>query len=167
MTKFIRKNLQIVTEYSVASMLILIQINNKFKNKKQTIMIYGSDLEGLFDRVFNNPSTYYKTSVITKGSDEENNYEVNQTEDGAYLFFETPGFNKNTLKVEIEDGVMTIEGKRTYKLNGEEKTKKIHKQFKLGTNYNSELIEATIEDGLLTVFIPGYVKQSKKKISLL
>ncbi len=70
-------------------------------------------------------------------------------------------------RLEIESGVMTIEGNRTYKINGEEVSKSIHKQFKLGTEYNAELIEATIEDGLLTVFIPGFKKQEKKKISLL
>jgi HSP20 family molecular chaperone IbpA len=134
-------------------------------------MIYGSnlsDLNEIFDRVFGgNPNSYYKTSVITKGKEDENNYEVNHTKDGAYLFFEAPGFNKTNLKVEIESGVMTIEGNRTYKINGEEVSKSIHKQFKLGTEYNAELIEATIEDGLLTVFIPGFKKQEKKKISLL
>ncbi len=36
------------------------------------------------------------------------------------------------LKAEIENGTLFIEGKRTYKLNGEEKTKSISKQFKIG-----------------------------------
>ena len=108
-----------------------------------------------------------KDSKKKKNKEDENNYEVNQTKDGAYLLFEAPGFNKENLKVEIEDGVMTIDGKRKYKMNGEEISKSIHKQFKLGTDYNAELIEATIEDGLLTVFIPGFKKQEKKKISLL
>jgi HSP20 family molecular chaperone IbpA len=153
----------------VASILIICQINNKFKKQKQTTMIYGTnDFNDMFEKLFSgNPNTYYKTSVITKGKEDENNYEVNQTKDGAYLLFEAPGFNKENLKVEIEDGVMTIQGKRKYKMNGEEISKSINKQFKLGTDYNAELIEATIEDGLLTVFIPGFKKQEKKKISLL
>lgn len=129
-------------------------------------MFHNSDFNDIFDRLLNGDRNYYRTSVITKNNT-DTNYEVNQTTDGAYLFFEAPGFNKNNLKVEIEDGVMSIQGKRTYKLNGEDHTKKIDKQFKLGTDYNPELIEATIEDGLLTVFIPGYKKQEKKKISLL
>jgi HSP20 family protein len=130
--------------------------------------MYSSEFNEIFDRFFNgSPNTYYKTSVINKSKDEDNNYEINHTKDGAYLLFEAPGFNKTNLKVEIEGGVMTIEGKRTYKMNGEDVTRKLHKQFKLGTEYNAELVEATIEDGLLTVFIPGYKKTEKKKISLL
>lgn len=131
-------------------------------------MIYNSNLNDMFDSLFNGKgyNNYnFTTEVIRKGG--ENSYEINNTKDGAYLFFETPGFNKSNLKVEIEDGVLQINGKRTYKLNGEDKTKTISKDFKIGDGYNSENIEATIEDGLLTVFVPNFKKQEKKKISLL
>jgi HSP20 family molecular chaperone IbpA len=131
-------------------------------------MMNDSQFNEIFDRIFGgSPNTYYRTSVITKSNDEDNTYEVNQTKDGAYLFFEAPGFNKSNLKVEMESGVLSIEGKRTYKLNGEEKTKSISKEFKIGSDYDPSSIEATIEDGLLTVFVPNYKKQEKKRINLL
>lgn len=131
-------------------------------------MIYGnSDFNEIFDRFFGgNPNTYYKTSVITKSENDEN-YEINHTQDGAYLFFEAPGFNKTNLKVELENGSLFIEGKRIYKLNGEEKSKTISKQFKIGDGYNPSSLEATIEDGMLTVFVPNFKKQEKKRISIL
>jgi HSP20 family molecular chaperone IbpA len=106
------------------------------------------------------------TSNVTKSTSEEP-YEINQTKDGAYLFFEAPGFNKTNLKVDMEGGVIFIEGKRTYKLNGEESSKSISKQFKIGSDYNESAIEATIEDGILTVFVPNYKKSDKKRINLL
>ena len=127
-----------------------------------------TNFDDILDTFFNNRgrSNYnYSTTVLKNGTDDS--YEINQTKDGAYLFFEAPGFNKSNLKVEIEDGVLHINGSRTYKLNGEEKTKKISKEFKIGDGYKSESIEATIEDGLLTVFVPNYKKQDKKRISLL
>lgn len=131
-------------------------------------MMNDSQFNEIFDRIFGgSPNTYYRTSVITKSNDEDNSYEVNQTKDGAYLFFEAPGFNKSNLKVEMESGVLLIEGKRTYKINGEEKTKSISKEFKIGSDYDPSSIEATIEDGLLTVFVPNYKKQEKKRINLL
>ncbi len=124
-----------------------------------------------FNRIFDeilggNSNMYYKTSIVTKNSGDEN-YDVNHTKDGAYLFFEASGFNKDNLKVEMEGGVLIIEGKRTYKLNGEEKTKTIAKEFKIGKEYDPSQVEATIEDGLLTVFVPNFKKQEKKRISLL
>lgn len=131
-------------------------------------MIYmNNDFNEMFDRIFGgNPNYHYKTTVLSRGENEEN-YEVNQTEDGAYLFFDAPGFNKTNLKVEMESGVLHIEGKRTYKLNGKDKTRTISKEFNIGEGYNPNSIEATIEDGLLTVFVPNYKKQDKKRISIL
>ena len=48
-----------------------------------------------------------------------------------------------------------------------EKNKFISQQFKIGDDYDASSIEATIEDGLLTVFVPNYKKQEKKRINLL
>jgi HSP20 family molecular chaperone IbpA len=130
-------------------------------------MIYGSDLNDIFDRVFGgNPNVHYKTSII-RNDDTENNYEINHTKDGAYLFFDAPGFNKSTLKVEMENGNLYISGSRTYKLNGDEKVKTIKKEFRIGDGYDPSSVEATIEDGLLTVFVPNFKKQEKKRISIL
>ena len=119
---------------------------------------FDNELEKMFGETFG----LNKSSKIV-----EENYEINQTKDGAYLFFEAPGFNKSNLKVEMEDGMLTINGKRTYEMNKEEKVKTISKKFTVGTEYDVESIEATIEDGLLTVFVPNFKKKEKKKISLL
>jgi len=121
-----------------------------------------SNLDNELDRMFGEAFGLSKSSKIV-----EENYEINQTKDGAYLFFEAPGFNKSNLKVEMEDGMLTINGKRTYEMNKEEKVKTISKKFTVGTEYDAESIEATIEDGLLTVFVPNFKKKEKKKISLL
>jgi HSP20 family protein len=131
------------------------------------MILSNNEINSLFSDILgSNMNSYYKTSLVTKNLGEEN-YEMNHTKDGAYLFFEAPGFNKTNLKVEMEDGVLYINGKRTYKLNGEEKTKTINKEFKIGDGYNASSIEATIEDGMLTVFVPNYKKQEKKRISIL
>ena len=101
-------------------------------------MIYGnSELNELFDTFFNNRGRNYNYSTtLVKNDSEGETYEINHTKDGAYLFFEAAGFNKSNLKAEIENGTLFIEGKRTYKLNGEEKAKSISKQFKIGEGYN-------------------------------
>jgi HSP20 family molecular chaperone IbpA len=68
-------------------------------------------------------------------------YDVHKTEDGAYYVFSVPGFNKSNLKVDVDDTILTIDTSK---------------------------LEATIEDGLLSVFIPNETKvEKKKKISLL
>jgi HSP20 family protein len=130
-------------------------------------MIYTNrTFNELFDKFFNETPTYqYYKKTTVKDADEK--YEVEYTKDGAYLFFEAPGFNKSNLKVEMENGVLHIVGERTYKMEGETKTKSILKQFNIGEGFNPESVEATIEDGLLTVFVPNFKKQEKKRVSLL
>ena len=119
-----------------------------------------------FDKFFNEAPTYqYYKKTETKNTDEK--YEIDYTKDGAYLFFEAPGFNKSNLKVEMENGVLHIVGERTYKMEGETKSKSILKQFNIGEGFNPESVEATIEDGLLTVFVPNFKKQEKKRVSIL
>ena len=92
-------------------------------------MIYRSlfggptyDFEKVLEMLNYDKPTYRTTKITTQGGDA---HEINYTKDGAYLFFDAPGFNKTNLKVEMENGVLLIEGERTYKVEGESKTKSI------------------------------------------
>lgn len=123
-----------------------------------------SELNEILNNFFT-PNYHWRTTIQSTEKDEV--YEVNYTKDGAYLLFEVPGFNKSHLNVEMENDTLYIEGKRTYKLNGEEKFKTVKKQFKIGKEYDASQVEATVEDGLLTVYVPNFKKQDKKRISLL
>lgn len=132
---------------------------------------FNSNLDDFFDGFFNSkfgtPLMVRTSSSRLSPEQSDEKYEVNFTKDGAYLLFEVPGFNKSNLKVYSEDGVLFIEGTRTYKLNGEDVSKSISKQFNIGNDYNAETIEATIDDGILTVFVPNYKKRDKKRISII
>lgn len=132
-------------------------------------MMYGNDLNKLFDKFFSSPTTYYSSTYRLVPIDDETehvkdeDYEINHVKDGAYLHFEVPGFNKENLEITVEGTELVLEGKRTYKLNGTEKEKKLSKRVKLNNNYNPSTIEATILDGILTVYIPKYSKETEKK----
>ena len=82
-------------------------------------MFYGNsnlDLEGLFGKLLSNGRPMYSV-LSTNNVETEESYEVNHTKDGAYLFFNAPGFNKSNLKVEIEDGIMYLEGNGVTPIN--------------------------------------------------
>lgn len=131
--------------------------------------MYGNDLNKLFDKFFNSPTTYYSSTYRLVPIDEDTeyvkdeNYEINHVKDGAYLHFEVPGFNKENLEITFEGTELVLEGKRKYKLNGSEKEKNLNKRVKLNNSYNPSTIEATISDGILTVYIPKYSKETEKK----
>jgi HSP20 family protein len=133
---------------------------------------FNSNMNDFFEGVFNTkfgttPIMFKSTSSFLPKETDEDNYEINITKDGVYLLFEVPGFNKTNLKVYSEDGVLHISGTRSYKLNGEEFSKSVSKKFNIGTEYNHETIEATVDDGILTVFVPNFKKKEKKKINII
>lgn len=69
----------------------------------------------------------------------ESNYRVD--EDGnTVLEIEVPGFNKDSLKVEVSDGILTV--------NGETSTRKLYKKYNIG---NVEEAKAKIKDGILNI----------------
>jgi HSP20 family protein len=124
--------------------------------------------EGFFNSRFGATPIMFKatSSALPKETDADN-YEINITKDGAYLLFEVPGFNKTNLKVYSESGTLFIEGERSYKLNGEDVSKTFNQKLKIGDDYNPETIEATIDDGILTVFVPNFKKKEKKRINII
>jgi len=128
-------------------------------------MAYYNNLDRLFDQFFNDNSGMYKTYKIVSTNQNDNNedYEINVVKDGAYLHFEVPGFNKTNLDVLIEGSELVIEGSRKFKMNGEEKEKQINRRVDLNNLYDPTTVEATVEDGLLTVYIPSFKKETQKK----
>jgi len=129
------------------------------------MMAYYNNLDRLFDQFFNDNSGMYKTYKIVSTNQNDNNedYEINVVKDGAYLHFEVPGFNKTNLDVLIEGSELVIEGSRKFKMNGEEKEKQINRRVDLNNLYDPTTVEATVEDGLLTVYIPSFKKETQKK----
>lgn len=129
-------------------------------------MAYYNNLDRIFDQLFNdNGAGMYKTYrlVSTNQNQSLDDYEINVVKDGAYIHFEVPGFNKSNLDVLIEGSELVIEGTRKYKMNGEEKQKQINRRVELNNLYDPTTLEATVEDGLLTVYIPSFKKETQKR----
>lgn len=131
--------------------------------------MYENNFLGDFLNKFNvegGPNVYYKTYTISSPESKSTiDYELNIVKDGTYFIFEVPGFNKTNLEVSIEGSNLVINGTRKYKISGKEKEKKINEKVELtsNTSYDVSSIEASIEDGILTVFIPNYNQESVKK----
>jgi HSP20 family molecular chaperone IbpA len=129
------------------------------------MMGYYNNLDKIFENFFNDNQGMYKTYKLVSTNQNENldDYEINIVKDGAYIHFEVPGFNKSNLEVLIEGSELVIGGSRKYKMNGEEKQKQINRRVELNNLYDPATVEATVEDGILTVYIPSFMKETQKK----
>ena len=99
---------------------------------------------------------------------------VYEYDDKIGIVAEIPGLNKKQLKVDVEDGVLTIAGDKhsTFENTGakvlrrELKQSSFRRQFELGELLDGENIKANFKDGVLSVSIPKVVPEQPVKHSV-
>jgi HSP20 family protein len=84
-----------------------------------------------------------------------------------------PGFSKNDVDVSLEGDVLTLKAERKleipkdYKLvRRERETFEFTRQLELGVPVQADAVEATFEDGVLTVSLPKAPEAKPRKIPL-
>lgn len=77
-------------------------------------------------------------------------------DDGNNVFeIEVPGFNKDNIDVEINQGVITVQGKTD--------TRTVYKRYQVGINQE---VSASIKDGILSLTLITPPEEAPKKIEL-
>ena len=131
-----------------------------------TLMKYKptNGMISLFDNFFNDdffkldfPST---TSPI--------NYDVIENDKEFVLDLSLPGFNKEDVSINVEDGIMTIEGERKVQEDRKYNRKgnfygHFKKSFTLPDNILSDEIKASFNNGILSLEIPKSVETKLSK----
>ena len=117
----------------------------------------------LFDSMFDDPffdrkeTKWMKTDIKEVG----NNYVIE---------VDLPGYNKENIQIEMENGYLNITAKVDNSNEEEEEGKYIHKEryygecsrsFYVGDNITEEDIKASFKNGILTLTLP---KEEQKKI---
>jgi HSP20 family protein len=100
--------------------------------------------------------------------------DIQETEKEYLIKAELPEMKKEDVKVDVLDGVLTIEGERTQEK--EEKGKKFHKversygkfvrQFTLPTEVDPAKVMAEYKDGILSVHLPKTAEAKPKAIEV-
>jgi len=100
--------------------------------------------------------------------------DIAETEGNYQIKLELPEVKKQDVKVAVENGILTIRGERQQEK--EEKGKKFHRverlygsfvrSFTLPDNVNTENIDASFKDGMLTLIIPKLAKTQPKAIEV-
>jgi HSP20 family protein len=100
------------------------------------------------------------------------NVDFMEKDNTYYLTAELPGFNKSDISIEIDDGVLTISGKREAK--GEESDYYVKemmfgsfsRSFRLPKRVAEDKVKATYRKGILTVVIPLGEEEKTRKITV-
>ncbi len=122
----------------------------------------------IFDEVFNEP--FFERGIARR----ENNLMKTdiKEKDGNYILeIDVPGYDKDDIKIELEDGYLTVTAAKEENKNEEDKkTHYIHKErfygkcsrsFFAGDNITEDQIKANFKNGILTLTFP---KEETRKL---
>ena len=105
--------------------------------------------------------------------------DVKETDEGYEVDVDLPGFKKDEIRLELNDGYLTISAEKSLEKDGEDKKGKMLRQeryagvmqrsFYVGENIKVEDVKASYESGVLHVMIPKKeaLKAPEKKTILI
>ena len=139
--------------------------------------------ENLFDDFFSDPfGTRFmqgRDPLFGKHGKALMRTDIRETEDSYELDVDLPGFKKDEIDLELNDGYLTISAEKSLEKDDENKKGKILRQeryagvmqrsFYVGGNITEEDIKASYESGVLHVIIPKKeaLKAPEKKTILI
>ena len=118
----------------------------------------------LFDEMFNDP-------FFTRGENKLMKTDIKEKGDKYLLEVDLPGYEKENIKIEIDDGYLTVHASMNKNVEESDKDSKyVHKEryigecsrsFYVGEEINEEDIKASFKNGTLKIELP---KKDQKKI---
>lgn len=104
----------------------------------------------------------------TKGMDMK--CDIYEKDGNVHIELDVPGFDKNEIKLDVEDGILTIEASKEEEKEDKEKNYyrkertygSYKRQFNVG-NINEEEIKAKFNNGVLEISFPKEEKKETKK----
>ena len=126
-------------------------ITNLNSNRRNLINELFRDLDFVNDNFLSKPYP------IRNSSD----YKIDSDDDGVILTMNVPGYNKKLIDVSVSNDNLTIEGKAH---SGD--TDGFNHSFTINDNLDSDGIDATVVDGVLTVSVPYAETVKPRKIEV-
>ena len=111
--------------------------------------------DDFIDEVFKDP--YHGWAKVNPSSD----YKTDSDENGVILTMNVPGYNDKLIDVSVSGDRLTIEGKAH---TGS--TKGFNHIFTINDNLDSDGIEATVIDGVLTISVPYAEEVKPRKVKV-
>ena len=143
-----------------------------FIDRDEFITPFDKMFDAMFEEQF--PEVVEKVGVTPYQGSAYPKVNVYEYDDKVGIIAEIPGLEKKQIKVEVEDGVLTISGDKhtvwdeakAKVLRRELKQSSFKRSFTLGEQLNGDKISANFKDGVLSIEIPKSVPEKPKKHSI-
>jgi len=132
-------------------------------------------LPGRFNRLFDDP--FFR---IGRMADDSNlgmwnpAVDLYEKDDHFMIKAELPGVDKNDIKIDLKDRLLTLSGERTYDNEVKEENYyrrersygKFQRAFTLPTDVDSDKIRADFKDGVLEIEVPKPEEKKAKQVTI-
>lgn len=97
--------------------------------------------------------------------------DIFETDEGLTLVADVPGVDKEHLRLDIDQGVLTIEGLASHADQGDQVLQEFgasgyFRQFRLPDTLDTDRTEAELKDGVLRLYMPKAEAAKPKKIAI-
>lgn len=137
------------------------------KYNRPNTELFSRNFNDFIDEFFNNSASYKSDTFLPS-------VDISETETQFGISVQLPGMKKDDIKVNLENGRLTITGER--KFEDEENGKNFHRvetqygtfsrSFYLPDTVDEESIAAKYEDGILNITINKSEEKVKKQIEI-
>jgi HSP20 family protein len=92
--------------------------------------------------------------------------DVHEDKDNYFASFEVPGVKKEDVKIELNNGLLTVSAEKREKDGEKESSYSLTRAVSVPDGVNAEAIAAKLEDGILTVTLPKQERSKPRTIAL-
>jgi HSP20 family protein len=92
--------------------------------------------------------------------------DVHEDKDAYHAHFEVPGVKKEDIKIELDNGMLTVTAEKREKNGESESSYTLTRAVSVPDGVNAEAIAAKLEDGMLNVTLPKSEHRKPRSIAL-
>lgn len=92
--------------------------------------------------------------------------DVHEDKDNYYASFEVPGVKKEDVKIELNNGLLTVSAEKREKNGDNESSFSLTRSVSVPDGVNADAIAAKLEDGILNVTLPKAENRKPRNIAL-
>jgi HSP20 family protein len=124
--------------------------------------LFRSRLDRLFDQAFNEFLTPEARTGVSSTLDWMPAVDIKESDEALTLYAEIPGLSKDDVSITLEKNVLTISGERKFEKDVEKENfhrierayGSFSRSFSLPANVQTDKVDASFGDGVLTVILP-------------
>lgn len=139
------------------------------RTPNRTLRSLQREVDSLFDRFFNPTGDDQGTSAVWSPRTD-----LVEKDESFHLRLDVPGMTKEDININLQNGTLTVSGERASERTAENEEYvrverafgTFHRTFRLPEAVDEENIEATYDDGVLSIHVPKTEESTRRQIEI-